>query len=211
MKTTKKIAKSTISRYARVARACSYGVVALTLAGGLGAGLSSLDDEIPIPTAINIEGEQEAATLSDIDSASASTIASKEEGSLKKVAIQDSALEVKNQVAFVSTKADPAVEMRVYAYFADIPEMIYVAQCESTFRHYGADGMVLRGNMVSSDVGVMQINEYYHYDRALSLGYDVHTLEGNLNYARFLYEEQGLQPWSASRACWASKHAVAQI
>lgn len=210
MKTIKKLTRGVFNQYAHVAKACSYGVVAITLAGGLGAGLASLDDDIPIRSTVDgvaLETSEELAL--SIESAE-STVADNEK-SFKKVATQESALEVKNQVAYVSTKADPAVEMRVYAYFADIPEMIYVAQCESTFRHYGADGKVLRGNVVSADVGVMQINEYYHLDRSRSLGYDVHTLEGNLGYARFLYEEQGLQPWSASKPCWSSKHAVAQL
>lgn len=202
--------RGAFSQYAHVAKACSYGAVAITLAGGLGAGLASLDDDIPIRSTVDdvvLEAGEELAL--SVESAE-STVAYNEK-SFKKVVTQESALEVKNQVAYVSTKADPAVEMRVYAYFADIPEMIYVAQCESTFRHYGADGNVLRGNVVSADVGVMQINEYYHLDRSRSLGYDVHTLEGNLGYARFLYEEQGLQPWSASKPCWSSKHAVAQL
>gem|GEM_PF-1054695 len=211
MKTINKLVKGVFSHYAHVAKACSYGAVAITLAGGLGAGLASLDDDIPIRSTVDdvsVEVSQELAL--NFEEKTESTVANNNT-SIKKVATQESALEVKNQVAYVSTKADPAVEMRVYAYFADIPEMIYVAQCESTFRHYGSDGEVLRGNVVSADVGVMQINEYYHLDRASSLGYNVHTLEGNLGYARFLYEEQGLQPWSASKPCWSSKHAVAQL
>ncbi|MEX0933469.1 MAG: hypothetical protein WDZ74_01815 [Candidatus Paceibacterota bacterium] len=211
MKTIHKLARGAFSQYAHVAKACSYGAVAITLAGGLGAGLASLDDDIPIRLTVDEAVEEETSEELALSLESTESTVATTEKSLKKVVTQESALEVKNQVAYVSTKTDPAVEMRVYAYFADIPEMIYVAQCESTFRHYGADGNVLRGNVVSSDVGVMQINEYYHLDRARSLGYDVHTLEGNLGYARFLYEEQGLQPWSASRPCWSSKHAVAQL
>lgn len=209
MRITHRLVRSAAKQYVQVAKTCSYAVVAVTLAGGLGAGLVGLDDEIPIR---NVAPSVTELEISDTEAAS--TGGSEETGStsaIKKVATQESVVEVKNQVVYVSTKADPAVEMTVYTYFADIPEMIYVAQCESTFRHYGADGNVLRGTMVSSDVGVMQINEYYHYDRALSLGYDIHTLDGNLDYARFLYEEQGLQPWSASRPCWSGKHAVAQL
>lgn len=209
MKTIQRILNRAIRHHSTVAKTFSFGVVALTLAGGLGASLSSLDDDIPIRTTVveTVEVENDGTELADApESEEVESTAS-----IKKVATQVSSLEVKNQVPYVSTKADPAVEMRVYAYFADIPEMIYVAECESTFRHYGSDGSVLRGNMVSADVGVMQINEFYHYDRALSLGYDIHTLEGNLNYARYLYEQQGLQPWSASKPCWSSKHAVAKL
>lgn len=211
MKTTNKLVRRAVTQYAHIAKACSYGAVAITLAGGLGAGLATLDDDIPIRSTADTALEEEVSEELALSLESAESTVASNEKSFKKVVTQESALEVKNQVAYVSTKADPAVEMRVYAYFADIPEMIYVAQCESTFRHYGADGNVLRGNVVSADVGVMQINEYYHLDRAVSLGYDIQTLEGNLGYARFLYEEQGLQPWSASKPCWSSKHAVAQL
>jgi len=209
MKITHKIVRSVLKNYPRAIKVCSFGVVAITLAGGLGAGLSSLDDDIPIPPAV-IETAENMETKSVVALAD-ETKKKKETTSLKKIATQESPLEVKNQVAYVSTVADPAVEMKVYAYFSDIPELIYVAECESTFRHYGSDGKVLRGNVVSADVGVMQINERYHYDRAQSLGYDIHTLEGNLGYARYLYEKQGLKPWSASRSCWSHKHAVAKL
>ena len=97
-----------------------------------------------------------------------------------------------------------STEAAVRTYFADIPAMISVARCESTFRHTLADGSVLRGRVDRRDTGVMQINTYYHGQTADRLGLDLELLEDNMAYARYLYESQGLQPWSASQPCWGN-------
>ena len=93
-------------------------------------------------------------------------------------------------------------EARVREYFSDIPVMIQVARCESTFRHTLEDGSVLRGKVDSRDTGVMQINTFYHGTTAASLGLDLENLEDNMAYARDLYNKRGTQPWSASAPCW---------
>jgi hypothetical protein len=93
-------------------------------------------------------------------------------------------------------------ESIVRDYFSDIPVMIQVARCESTFRHTLADGSVLQGKVDSADTGVMQINKRYHQKTALELGLDLNNIYGNMAYARHLYETQGTQPWSASSPCW---------
>lgn len=95
-----------------------------------------------------------------------------------------------------------SVEAAVREYFADIPELVQVAKCESRFRQYGSNGEVLRGEVNYLDRGVMQINEGYHLEKAISLGIDILTLEGNMAYARYLYTQQGLQPWISSSPCW---------
>lgn len=91
----------------------------------------------------------------------------------------------------------------VREYFADIPVMIQVARCESTFRHTLADGSVLRGRVDNRDTGVMQINTGYHAETADRLGLDLENIYDNMAYARDLYERQGVQPWSASAPCWS--------
>lgn len=95
-------------------------------------------------------------------------------------------------------------ETAVRDYFQDIPVMIHVARCESTFRHTLEDGNVLRGVVDKRDTGVMQINTYYHGEAAEKLDLDLEDLYENMEYARHLYEEQGVQPWSASRPCWGN-------
>lgn len=94
-------------------------------------------------------------------------------------------------------------EDEVREYFSDIPIMVKVAYCESRFTHIDpSTGTVLRGYINSSDVGVMQINKYYHQETAERLGLDLYKLEDNMAYARNLYEREGTRPWSASQACW---------
>ncbi|MEX0917022.1 MAG: hypothetical protein WDZ90_00640 [Candidatus Paceibacterota bacterium] len=103
-----------------------------------------------------------------------------------------------------------SIEENVRSYFKDIPVMAKIARCESHFRHFGSDGSVLRGDIVPSDVGVMQINEYFHADTAEALGLDLHTLPGNLAYARDLFEREGTTPWLASVKCWGRDNHIAR-
>lgn len=95
-----------------------------------------------------------------------------------------------------------SVEEYVIDYFSDIPIMAEIARCESEFRHFNRKGNTLRGKENRYDIGVMQINEHYHLEAARKLGDDIHTLAGNLDYARHLYEKKGTQPWQASKPCW---------
>ncbi len=81
--------------------------------------------------------------------------------------------------------------------------MAEISFCESRFRQYAKDGSSLRGIVNSDDVGLFQINEFYHLERAKKLGYDIHTVEGNMGYARLLFEDQGPSPWSSSSPCWS--------
>lgn len=106
-------------------------------------------------------------------------------------------VEAPTQIVMADTEAI------VREYFSDIPVMIQVARCESTFRHTLADGTVLRGRIDSRDTGVMQINTGYHGVTAAELGLDLKNIYDNMAYARDLYEKQGTQPWSASAPCWS--------
>jgi ribonuclease D len=99
-------------------------------------------------------------------------------------------------------------EAAVRQYFSDIPVMIQVARCESTFRHTLADGTVLKGAVDGRDTGVMQINTGFHAATAKSMGLDLTILHDNMAYARHLYETQGTSPWSASRSCWGNTLAL---
>ncbi len=88
------------------------------------------------------------------------------------------------------------------SYFKDAPIMERVAFCESTHTQFISEGVVHRGVVNTKDVGIFQINERYHLKDSKNMGIDIYTIEGNMEYARHLYETQGLQPWSASRPCW---------
>ncbi|MES2006672.1 MAG: peptidoglycan-binding protein [Patescibacteria group bacterium] len=80
--------------------------------------------------------------------------------------------------------------------------MIPIAKCESGFRQYGPDGLVLFDPSYSM-IGVFQISAA-HLPHALAMGTDVTTLEGNLAYARYLYNTNGFDPWMSSFSCWGS-------
>jgi len=98
----------------------------------------------------------------------------------------------------------------VIEYFSDLPIMADIARCESHFRQTDKNGKVLRGDADANDVGVMQINERYHLTQSEKLGYDIYTLEGNMEYARYLYEKEGARPWLASSKCWAKYQNIAK-
>lgn len=87
-------------------------------------------------------------------------------------------------------------------YFSDIPQLVKVAQCESRYRQLNKSGAVLRGEKNRYDVGVMQINELYHAEDATEMGLDIYTLDGNVAFARQLYEKFGDKPWKSSSKCW---------
>jgi len=95
------------------------------------------------------------------------------------------------------------VEKFLNDYFADMPLMAKIAKCESRNRHFNKSGGVLRGEVTPLDRGVMQINLYYHAKTAEKLGLDVHNIDDNVAYARYLYEKQGAKPWMSSSACWS--------
>lgn len=102
------------------------------------------------------------------------------------------------------------LEEYVREYFKDTPIMAEIAKCESRFRHLGKNGKVLRGELTSEDTGVMQINEFYHEETADNLGIDLHTLDGNLAYAKWLYTKEGTKPWFASSKCWQKSDTIAK-
>lgn len=101
------------------------------------------------------------------------------------------------------------LEQYVREYFKNEPILAEIAKCESHFRHIGKNGQVIRGELTEEDVGVMQINEYFHEDRAEKLGIDLHTLEGNLTYAKWLYAKEGAVPWYSSSKCWQKSGTLA--
>lgn len=80
-----------------------------------------------------------------------------------------------------------------------------VAYCESTLRQYNTNGEVLKGKQVPADTGVFQVNTKYHLETAKKMGIDIFTLEGNVAYAKYLYDKNGLRDWFASKPCWNRK------
>lgn len=94
------------------------------------------------------------------------------------------------------------VEEYVRDYYADEPILADIAQCESHMRQFDKSGSVLHGEVVFEDLGLMQVNETYHGKTADKLGLDLYTIQGNLAYARYLYDKEGTTPWNSSKPCW---------
>ncbi|MCF7865066.1 MAG: hypothetical protein K9M11_00985 [Candidatus Pacebacteria bacterium] len=144
-------------------------------------------------------------------------VTSSTEAALKKTSTLATSSEVK-QASKQPSNANASVgglnanvETEVREYFADIPLMAEVSKCESRFRQFENDGSVFRGKINDRDVGAMQINEFYHAERAKKLGYNLHTLKGNMDYARLLYKEQGAQPWVSSSPCWKKSEVAKAV
>ena len=110
-----------------------------------------------------------------------------------------------NQITVTIDKE--TLEKYLREHYADTPILLEIARCESTLTHYDKNGALIRGRVDKADVGVMQINERYHLETANKLGIDIHTVEGNVAYAKYLYKKFGSSPWSASEPCWGSKVA----
>lgn len=91
----------------------------------------------------------------------------------------------------------------VRQYYVDTPILADIAWCESRMRQVNPDGTILRGTVDRDDVGVMQINTRFHGDEAKALNLDLYTLNGNLAFAKALYQKEGLKPWFHSAPCWA--------
>ena len=108
----------------------------------------------------------------------------------------DSPIKIEKTLPTLST------EEYIRKYFSDEPILAEIARCESQFRQQDKNGETLKGLVNKSDKGVMQINEYYHGEKSERLGFDIHTLEGNARYARFLFEKEGVRPWNSSSKCW---------
>lgn len=89
--------------------------------------------------------------------------------------------------------------------FGDDSDAMYqVALCESGASQFTASGSVVR-NPKTPDVGAFQVNVEYHGEAAKRLGLDLYSVDGNVAYAKVLFDRNGLRDWSASKHCWSDK------
>jgi hypothetical protein len=105
-----------------------------------------------------------------------------------------------NPFATLNPYSQADVEARVRQAFADVPVMANIAKCESRFRQYGSNGLPLFDPTYSM-IGVFQ-ESAAHLPEALGMGMDITSLEGNIAYARYLYNTGGTDPWLDSFQCW---------
>lgn len=129
----------------------------------------------------------------------------------KALSVKESPIEIPETVIEESiiVVEEPKTERQIIEeYFKDIPIMVDVARCESTYRQFDENGNVLRGKVNSQDVGALQVNEYWHLKTSKQLGLDIYTLKGNLAYGRYIYSQEGTKPWNASSGCWGKYREV---
>lgn len=85
--------------------------------------------------------------------------------------------------------------------FPNDTTMWNIAACESQFRQFRDSGeLVVNPN--STATGTFQIMASTHEKKALAMGFDIKTPEGNIAYANYLRENEGYTPWEASSHCW---------
>lgn len=85
------------------------------------------------------------------------------------------------------------------------PILEKIAYCESGGKQYDKDGNTIRGKVNSNDIGKFQISWDHHSSTIQKLGLNVWEEPGNTEYALYLYETQGLQPWKLSEKCWSER------
>ena len=78
-----------------------------------------------------------------------------------------------------------------------------IAYCESTKRQFTNDGVVVR-NPKTPDVGIFQVNVEYHGDTAKKMGINLYEIEGNMQYAKYMFDRNGTRDWNASKPCWSA-------
>ncbi len=124
---------------------------------------------------------------------------------------QNNIISTSTEIISTSTtnKVNNDIESKVKTYFSDTPIMQKIAYCESRNRQFDTDGSVIRGVVNSKDVGIFQINEKYHLSDSQKMGMNIHSVEGNMKYAKHLYDTQGTRPWNSSKPCWGNADKLA--
>ena len=93
---------------------------------------------------------------------------------------------------------------KIVEVFPDAPIMIAIAMCESELRQYEG-GKPLRNEEGSTATGLFQIVASAHMEDAKKLGHKIGTLDGNIKFARVLYDQKKTKPWKSSRSCWKNR------
>jgi hypothetical protein len=87
------------------------------------------------------------------------------------------------------------------------PQLVPICACESVGnpnaipQQFNKDGSVIKGKINPSDIGMCQINLRYWGQKAIDLGFDIYTEQGNIKMANWIYDHQGTSPWIWSRGC----------
>lgn len=75
-------------------------------------------------------------------------------------------------------------------------DLIAVVGCESGYRQFNASGGVLTSS--TNDKGIFQINHIW-WQKAKDLGYDISTIDGNIDMGIYIYKTAGIRSWTCAR------------
>ena len=109
-------------------------------------------------------------------------------------------LETENSLSDVYSKDDINLMIDVLSSkYGQNPEIVKrIIQCQSSFN----PDAVNYNAKVGKDIGLMQINTYFHTAGSTNLGLDIYKPYDNIEYGMVLMKESGLQPWTWSEHCW---------
>jgi hypothetical protein len=101
-----------------------------------------------------------------------------------------------------------SIAREILRQFPDAPYMLYVANCESTGLIHRDRAGQLRPNSEgkSSAGGVFQVLLKLHGPDMQERGLDPEQFSDYLKFVRVLYDQYGVRPWQASRACWGEHY-----
>jgi len=97
------------------------------------------------------------------------------------------------------------VEKEVVKEVRSVPPILKrIMECESGYKHYDKSGQVLtRGNKnLTVDTGIAQINTVWH-KTASGMKLDITKEEDNIQFAIWLFDNYGSEPWYSSKNCWS--------
>jgi hypothetical protein len=105
------------------------------------------------------------------------------------------------------------MEIKIHEYFPGQLgyTMIEIANCESTgLIHWLPNGKLRPHSQgKSSAAGAFQVLLRYrpHRENIKRMKLDMNNVDDYLKFVRYLYKQQGLHPWDASRPCWQRRVA----
>jgi hypothetical protein len=116
--------------------------------------------------------------------------------------------EAKPIVAIAHKNPVVGQNLAVNAIWNEYPLLERVCSCESWGspnkipREDDISGNVLIGYPNPNDKGACQIHVPAWGATAIKLGYNIYTLQGNVDMAVYILKHQGYEAWSASESCW---------
>ena|SRR3990167_5864301 len=109
---------------------------------------------------------------------------------------------VKHKKAIYQAPQGKALEIALYVSQETSQPLDTISQIMWAESGYRENAKHINNNK-SVDSGYFQINSQ-HIPLAKSMGIDIHTPQGNADFAIYLIKQRGLSPWSFSQSKWGS-------